>query len=84
METDLSALCKAAQMKISSRIKTSRRDIKHQNNSRQPGKREGEVTKELVLKQRLYQITDQPEDEKNIRKMQKVDLMCPKTVQKTT
>ena len=49
--------------------KTSRRGIKHQNNSRQPGKREGEVTKELVLKQRLYQITDQPEDEKNIRKM---------------
>ena len=48
---------------------TSRRDIKHQNNSRQPGKKEGEVTKELVLKQRLYQITDQPEHEKKIRKM---------------
>ena len=49
--------------------KTSRRGIKHQNINRQPGKREGEVTQGLVLKQRLYQITDQPEHEKNIRKM---------------
>jgi hypothetical protein len=38
--------------------KASRRGIEHQNNSRQPGRREGEVTRVLVQKQRLYQITD--------------------------
>jgi hypothetical protein len=49
--------------------KASRRDIEHQNNSRQPGRREGEVTRGVVQKQKLYQIIDQPEDEKKIRKM---------------
>ena len=49
--------------------KASRRGIEHKNNSRQPGKRDGEVTRGLVLKHRLYQITDQPEHEKKIRKI---------------
>jgi hypothetical protein len=49
--------------------KASKRGIKHQNNSKQHGRREGEVTRGLVQKQRLYQITDQPEHEKKIRKM---------------
>jgi hypothetical protein len=47
----------------------SKKGIEHQNNSRQPGRREGEVTRGLVQKQRRYQITDQPEHEKKIRKM---------------
>ena len=49
--------------------KASRRGLEHKNNSRQPGRREGEVPRGLVQKQRLYQITDQPEHEKKIRKM---------------
>jgi hypothetical protein len=70
LETDLSDHCKAAQIKISSRIKQVEEVIlEHQNNSRQPGRREGEVTRGLVQKQRLYQITDQPEHGKKIRKM---------------
>jgi hypothetical protein len=68
LETDLSDHCKTAQIKISSN-KASRRGVEHKNNSRQPGRREGEVPRRLVQKQRLYQITDQPEHEKKIRKM---------------
>ena len=49
--------------------KASRRGAEYQNNSRQSGRREGKVTRGLVQKQRLYQITDQPEHEKKIRRI---------------
>jgi hypothetical protein len=61
--------CKYASSVPRSEWKRCRREIEHQNNSRQPGRREGEVARGLVQKQRLYQIIDQPEHKKKIRKM---------------
>ena len=68
METDLTDHCKAAQMQISSRIHKVE-EVWSTRTTADSLVEERETTRELPKKQRIYQITDQPEHEKNIRKV---------------